>query len=435
MPCSPAPAGVTLAGSRKGGSHASSAGCRRAWPSARRVIADADPPFDAREAVAGGTGRRAGRSVVNFFDLMLRNLASKKARSIGLAFAVAIAVMAVVTLDVTSSGLEKSAAAIISVGKADITVAQKGASDILSSTIDQQELTRLRATPGVGRVVGVLVATERLNADNPVFIEIGIDPGDLSAFGVTVVSGRAYAPAAAHEVMLGWRTAANFGLHVGDRFQANGTSNTVTGIYSTGNSFGDAGAMFPLPAVQGYNRLPGIITLAFVKVSPGASAATVAARIDYAQPQLTTIRTAEQFGRADRTLVYLQAAVNGSTVLAILIGAVIIGNTMLLSLFERTREFGLMRAVGWTRRRTVGLLLGESLLLAVVGAALGVALSFAVVILLENLPAFKGVLHPNFTDAAFWRALFTALVMTLIGALYPVTRAALLSPLKALSYE
>ena len=134
--------------------------------------------------------------------------------------------------------------------------------------------------------------------------------------------------------------------------------------------------MFPLPAIQGYNRLPGIVTLAFVKVTPGASVAAVAARIAYDQPELTTIRTASQFGRADQNLVYLQAAVNGSTVLAILIGAVIVGNTMLLSLFERTREFGLLRAIGWTRRRTVSLLLGESLLLAVLGAAIGVGLSF-----------------------------------------------------------
>jgi ABC-type antimicrobial peptide transport system permease subunit len=83
----------------------------------------------------------------------------------------------------------------------------------------------------------------------------------------------------------------------------------------------------------------------------------------------------------------------------------------------------------------VGLLLGESLLLAFIGAGLGVALSFVVAVVLENLPALKGVLHPNFTEEAFWRALFTALVMTLVGALYPTTRAALLSPLKALSYE
>lgn len=372
---------------------------------------------------------------MSFFGLIMRNLWAKKARSIGLALAVAIAVMAVVTLDVTSSGLEQSAAAIISVGKADFTVAQKGASDTLSSTIDESELAKLRTTPGVESVVGVLVETQRINANNPVFIEIGINPSDLTSFGVKIVAGHAYTATAAHQVMLGWRAASNLGLDVGDRFNANGTWNTVVGLYSTGNAFGDAGAMFPLPAIQGYNRVAGIVTLAFVKVTPGASIAKVAAHIDYAQPELTTIRTATQFGRADRNLIYLQAAVNGSTVLAILIGAVIVGNTMLLSLFERTREFGLLRAVGWTRRRTVGLLLGESLLLAVLGACLGVALSFVVALGLENLPALRGVLHPNFTEGAFWRALFTALVMTLIGALYPTTRAALLTPLKALSYE
>ena len=338
---------------------------------------------------------------MSFFDLILRNLWNRKARSLGLAFAVAIAVMAVVALDVTSSGLEQSAAAIIQVGKADFTVAQKGASSTLTSTIDRPELARIRATPGVASAIGVLVETENINPDNPVFIEIGINPDDLAAFGVKVIQGTAYAPTASRQVMLGWRAAGNLGLHVGDTFRANGTSNTVVGIYSTGNAFGDAGAMFPLPAIQGYNRVPGIVTLAFVKVQGGASPAKVAARIDYAQPELTTIRTADQFGRADQNLVYLKAAVNGSTVLAILIGAVIVGNTMLLSLIERTREFGLLRAIGWTRRRTVSLLLGESLILAVLGATIGVGLSFAVTALLAQLPQLKGILHPNFTKGHF----------------------------------
>jgi putative ABC transport system permease protein len=373
--------------------------------------------------------------IMSFVGLVLRNIVAKKVRSIGLASAVAFAVMAVVTLAVTSSGLEASAAAVISVGKADFTVAQKGVSGLLSSAIDRSELRRVRLTPGVQSAIGVLVETENLNADNPVFIEIGINPGDLRAFGVTIVAGRAYAPTAAHQVMLGWRAAANLGLHVGKRLRANGTWNTVTGIYNTGNAFGDSGAMFPLPAIQGYNRVAGIVTVVFVKVRPRVPVAAVTRRIDYAQPQLTTIRTAAQFGRADRDLVFLKAAVNGSTALAILIGAVIVGNAMLLSLYERTREFGLLRAVGWTRRRTVALLIGESLVIALAGAVLGIALSFAVAASLQQLPALRGILHPNFTEGAFWRALYTALIMTLIGALYPTVRAALLSPLKALSHE
>ena len=130
---------------------------------------------------------------MTFFDLILHNLWRKKARSIGLALAVAIAVMTVVTLAVTSSGLEQSAAAIISVGKADFTVLQKGAADTLSSTIDRQELARIGQTPGVANVVGVLVETQHINADNPVFIEIGINPGDLAAFGVKVVAAGLHA--------------------------------------------------------------------------------------------------------------------------------------------------------------------------------------------------------------------------------------------------
>ena len=240
---------------------------------------------------------------MSFFGLVIRNLWSKKARSIGLAFAVAIAVMAVVTLDVTSSGLEHSAAAIISVGKADFTVAQKGASDTLASTIDES------ATRSAKEDTGCPKRYRRLGgdpADQRRTIQCSSKsvstPVILPAFGVRVVAGDAYAPTAAHQVMLGWRAAANLGLHVGDRFNANGTWNTVVGLYSTGNAFGDAGAMFPLPAIQGYNRVPGIVTLAFVKVTPGVSITKVAAHIDYAEPELTTIRTATQFGRADQNL-------------------------------------------------------------------------------------------------------------------------------------
>lgn len=372
---------------------------------------------------------------MGFLALIGHNLWAKKARSLALGLAVALAVMTVVTLAVTSSGLEQSAAAVLSIGKANFAVAQKGVSEVLSSSIDNQELTRVKRTPGVASAVGVLVETQNINANNPVFIEVGITPSDLRAFGVKVVAGSPYSPTATHEVMLGWRAAANFGLHVGSRFHANGTWNTVTGIFYTGNSFGDAAAMFPLPALQGYNRVPGTVTLIFVKVAPGASVPAVESRINNAMPELTTIRYASQFGRADQNLVFLQAAVDGSTVLAIIIGAVIVANTMLLTVFERTREFGLLRAVGWTRRRTVSLLVGESLFLAVLGAGIGVGLSVGVAEALTQLPALRGVLHPDFTPGAFGRALYTALGMTVVGALYPTIRAALLSPLKALSHE
>lgn len=372
---------------------------------------------------------------MSMFSLVVQNLWAKKARSLGIAAAVSLAVMTVVTLMVLSGSLESSAAEILTIGKADFSVAQKGVSEILNSDLTTQDLGEIRSTPGVQTAIGVYVATQDLNANNPVFIEIGINPSDLPGFGVHLVAGRPYGATSAHEVLLGWRAAQNFGLHVGDRFQALGTWNTVVGIYSTGNSFGDSGAMFPLPVIQGYNRVAGQLTLFFVKVQPGASVAAVQRRIDTTYPGMTTIRTATQFGRADTNLTYLRAAVTGSTILAILIGAVIVGNTMLLSLFERTREFGLLRAIGWARSRVVALVVGEGTTLALFGSCIGLALSVAAVALLELVPALRGLLHPSFSQSAFLRGLATGLGMAVIGALYPALRAAALRPLQALSHE
>jgi putative ABC transport system permease protein len=369
------------------------------------------------------------------FSLVIGNIWAQKARSTGITLAVALAVMTVVTLTVVSNGLENAAAAVLTIGKADFTVAQKGVSDILYSSLDSGQVAQIQSTPGVKSAVGVLLETERINAANPLFIEIGIQPSDLESFGVTILAGTAYGPDAPNEVMLGWRAAQDLGLHVGDQFKANGTSNTVVGIYSTGISYGDLGAMFPLPALQAYNRVPGSVTLVFVKVVPGQSVAKVQATFEAAHPELTTIRTASEFGRADRNLVFLKAAVTGSTVLAILIGAVIVGNTMLLSLFERTREFGLLRAIGWARSRVVALVVSESLILALIGSAIGVGLSFAVAAGLESLPQLNGVLHSSFTAEAFWRGLVVGLGMAILGSLYPAIRAANLTPVKALSNE
>jgi putative ABC transport system permease protein len=372
---------------------------------------------------------------VSTIMLVLSNIWAKKARSIGIAFAVALAVMTVVTLTVVGNSLESSAAAVLTIGKADFTVAQKGVSEILFSTLDEHQLSEIKAARGVSSAVGVLVETERIDASNPLFLEIGIPPSDLSAFGVQILVGHAYAPFATNQAMLGWRAAESLGLHVGDKFRANGTENTVVGIYSTGISFGDLGAMFPLPAEQAYNRVPGAVTLVFVKVAKGFSVSSVERGISYSHPELATIRTASQFGRADRNLVFIKAAATGSTILAVLIGAVVVGNTMLLSLFERTREFGLLRAVGWTRSRVMALVLGEGAVLAIAGAAAGVALSYLVTLVLESLPQLAGVLAPDYTVSAFLRGLYTGLGMTILGALYPALRAGYLSPLEALSHE
>ncbi|HZP28501.1 MAG TPA: ABC transporter permease [Acidimicrobiia bacterium] len=372
---------------------------------------------------------------MSFLGLITHDLWTKKLRTFFTALAVAVGVATVVTLGVVTDSLRSSAAAVLQTGKADFTVAQKGVDDALSSTIDDAQMARIRSTPGVATAVGALVVLENLDADNPAFLEIGLDPASLAPFGVHVVAGQPYSATASDQVMLGWRAADNLGLHVGDTVTMADGPKHVVGIFRTGQAFGDAGAMFPLTFLQGEERKTGTVTLAFVRVTPGTRIATVRHRIEHDNPTLTTVRLATEFGRVDRTLDYLNAAGQGATYLALVIGTVIVMNTMLLSYAERTREFGVLRAIGWSRLRLGGLILGEALLMSLLGAMAGVGLSFAAAPLLESLPSIRGILHTDFTAASFWQGLYTAGLIGLVAAVYPALRAGHLRPLAALRRE
>ena len=372
---------------------------------------------------------------MSFVGLIGHNLWTKKVRTALTALAVAIGVLTVVTIGVLTESLRGSASAVLQTGKADFTVAQKGVDGALNSVIDDAQVARIRQVPGVASAIGALVVLTDLDSDHPAFLEIGLEPESLTPFGVRIVAGRAYTADAPREVMLGWRAAENLGKRVGDTVDISDGPKTVVGIYNTGQAFGDGGSMFPLRYLQGHERKTGTVTLAFVRVAKGAGIDPVRRAIEHENPSLATVRLVSEFGRVDRTLDYLNAAGKGATYLALVIGTIIVMNTMLLSFVERTREFGVLRAVGWSRNRLAGLILGEALLISFIGAVAGVAMSFGAARILESLPEIRGILHAQFDAADFWRALYTSGAIGFLAAVYPALRAGHLEPLSALRRE
>ncbi len=375
------------------------------------------------------------RGGLSFAGLVAHNIGVKKLRLAFSSLAVAIGVMTVVTFSIVNHSLRASELAIMQTGRADFTVAQKGVSDLLNSTVDQSALDRMRREPDIAAATGVLLSTTRLNADNPIFLEIGIKPDETAEFGVTIVSGRVFRADSAAEIMLGYRAAANLHKQVGDQLLLDGTRRRIVGLYSTGQALGDAGAMLPLIPFQAAQRQPGAYTLVFVRVRGGTDLAALRSRLEKENPQLVTIRTTSDFGRADRSLALINAADRGSAILAVLVGAVIVMTTMTMTFIERTREFGILAAVGWSGRRVVGMVIAEAMCIGLIGAAGGVALSFAATQVVGQLPSLVGILHPVYTASAFWRALYTAGAMSLLGGLYPAWQAARLAPLEALRHE
>jgi putative ABC transport system permease protein len=372
---------------------------------------------------------------MNLVQLIRQNLATRKARSILTGIAVAIGILTVVALGVLTSSLRQTALSVLRTGRADFSVAQEGVSDLLYSAVDAGDLESVRAVPGVDSAIGVLVSVTKLDTDHQLFLKIGVPPESLAEFGVRVVEGHAYAAGSTNQIMLGYRIAADLHIPVGGTIDIGGDVYTVTGIFSTGQVFGDSASMLPLTTLQAEERKPGSMTLLFVRTKPGVDIDTVRRQIKADRPQLATVRTQSDFGRVDRNLVLINAANLGGTILALTIGAVGVMNTTLLSFFERTREFGVLRAIGWSRRRVLLLVLGEAALVCLAGACAGVLLGYLAVQLLAQLPELVGVFHPDFTAGVFGRALTFAALMTLLGATYPAARAARLEPLEAMRHE
>jgi putative ABC transport system permease protein len=370
-----------------------------------------------------------------FAELILRNVLSRKTRSLLTAVAVAVGITTVVVLGVLTHSLRRTAISILRTGNADFTVAQEGVSDVLYSSIDEADVEQLRSYDGVESAVGVLVAAVKLDSDHPFFLELGIPPDQLAPFGVQVVAGQPYGADAPDEVMLGFRAARDLHKSVGDSINIDGLDFRITGIFSTGQVFGDSASMLPLPTLQARERKPGNVTLAFVQVQSGTNVDTLRKRIETDLPQLATVRTESEFGRIDRNLALISAANVGVSLLALVIGAIGVMNTMGMSVFERTREFGVLRAVGWSRLRVLALVLGEAFLVGLTGAVIGVMAGVIAIGLIGRVPELVGVFQPDYTADIFVRALAIAVGMAFIGALYPALRAALLLPLNALRHE
>jgi ABC-type antimicrobial peptide transport system permease subunit len=107
-------------------------------------------------------------------------------------------------------------------------------------------------------------------------------------------------------------------------------------------------------------------------------------------------------------------------------------NTLVLTVFERTRELGMMRAIGMTRRQTRRMIRHESVIIALIGAALGIALGLILAGLLIARVDFMSFALPTSQLITF------AVVSVLVGifaAIFPARRAARLNPLEALQYE
>jgi putative ABC transport system permease protein len=118
--------------------------------------------------------------------------------------------------------------------------------------------------------------------------------------------------------------------------------------------------------------------------------------------------------------------------IAVVIGFLVIFQSMYTAVMERTREIGILKSMGASRAYIVGIVLRETSVLAFVGIALGIAASFALSAALQaRFPTLDFVINVPYV----WKAILIAFVGAILGALYPALKAASKDPIDALAYE
>ncbi len=146
------------------------------------------------------------------------------------------------------------------------------------------------------------------------------------------------------------------------------------------------------------------------------------------------VRTAEEYLSAysPARLPYMSTAIRVVVGIALVIGFLVIFQSMYTAVMERTREIGILKSLGASRIYIVSLVLRETALIAAVGIALGVALSYAL----------SGALEARFPTLDFvidlpwvWKSVVIAFTGALLGAIYPAYKAASKDPIDALAYE
>jgi putative ABC transport system permease protein len=119
----------------------------------------------------------------------------------------------------------------------------------------------------------------------------------------------------------------------------------------------------------------------------------------------------------------------------LLIGILSIANTVAMSVYERTREIGILRALGWKRRQVLFLIQFEAAALGLGGGLGGIALGWCALHLLAALPQTASIVSASLSVPLLAEALGIAVLAGLIAGALPAWRASQLSPMEALRFD
>jgi putative ABC transport system permease protein len=374
---------------------------------------------------------------MRFSTMIARNLLRRGVRTALTVVGLAVGVSAVVSLLGIAWGFEHSFMTIYETKGIDLIVIKAGVGDRLTSNLEASLVTKIAAVPGVKHAVGSLTDVVSFEEVNLASVLVNGWQADSLLFrGIRVTAGRTLRAGDGRVAMLGRVLALNLKKAVGDVVKVSGEPFQVIGIFESESLFENGGLIVPLPELQRMMGREGEVS-GFVVATEKPDRASVedtAKRIEKAVSGVTAV-PARDFVSGDIQIRLVKSMAWATSVIAMVLGSVGVLNTMMMSVFERTREIGVLRALGWKRSRVLKLVLGEAAALGLVGSMIGSTLGYLGVKALAQTPMGSIFVAADLPPAVLLLGVLLGLGLSFAGGWYPALRAAGLDPSEAVRHE
>ncbi len=375
-------------------------------------------------------------SQLSFTWFAWKNLWRRRLRTVLTLCGIGMAIGAFVALVGFSRSFEHEWMRLYSSSGTDIAVVQR---TFLNTTVDQSLVTKLRSLPVVDRanpmIFNMMDLTPEVNA-----LVFGWLDDSYEFDSLTFTSGGRFHNGKP-EIILGDLLAGTLNKKVGETVEIQGTSFTVAGIYHGGTALEAGAVIMPLDQLQVISGLQGKVSGFHVRLRPAppgesseAYLKRAQAQIEAALPGLVAQQAADRASN-NQLVVLAHAVAWGTSSIALIVGILGIANTMAMSVFERTREIGILRALGWNRWRVMLLIQTEAAVLGLAGGILGIGLGWGALRMLSTMPQTASIVSASLDPLHIVEALGIAVLAGLAAGAIPAWRGAHLSPVEALRHD
>ncbi len=406
--------------------------------------------------------------ILDYLRYAISNLTHRKLRSWLTVIGIFIGIAAVVSLISLGQGLQNAINQQFSTIGADRLIIQAGTSEFFgppgtaggTSMITEDDLKVIERVRGVDDAAGFLLKPTKVEFNNIIKFTFGFgvsgNPRDIEIIGsrLDISSGRFFKEGEKFKVVVAHDLTTNsniFGkvITLGDKIKIEGKTFEVVGVRKKlGDPGSDTAVILPLETMRELFNTENELSLINAKVSEGFTPSLVAEDVKKSLRKSRnlkegnedfTVQTSEELISSFNTiLVIVQAVLIGIAAISLIVGGIGIMNTMYTSVVERTKEIGIMKAVGAKNSDILLIFLIESGLLGMVGGAIGIAIGIGIGKLVEFIAA--QALGTTLIQAFFpWYLILGALLFSFvvgsIAGLLPARQAASMQPVQALRYE